>query len=378
MTNSICDICGGCLFRNLSKEEYQKNKQDDFIRTISLIKNSTPIIEPTIFIEDGCRRRADMEFVFDKKKQILGFNEEKTHNIVNINECPMLTSSLNNLLPKLHSFLEEFCSVTINIKNKKKIETKKIQTGSLQMLEADNGFDFLLKIQEEPSLEHRMIVADFVNSQPEILRMSWQIKNLEPETIIEKVTPEIYISEYSIPLPQNVFLQASKNAETKMIEKVLDYIGDTTGKIADLFCGLGTFTYPLAKNKNNTVLSVDSSSLSTEGLKRAINKNQIHNIEVVNKNLFKYPLDASELKNVNALVIDPPRAGAHEQCIEISKIPSENKPKKIVFISCNPKTFVYDAQILIDSGYSFDKVTLVDQFVYSKHQELIALFTYNH
>ena len=378
MADSICEICGGCVFRNLSKEIYQKNKQDDFIKTISLIKNSSPVIEASIFIEDGCRRRADMEFVFDKKKQILGFNEAKTHNIVNVDECQMITPALNNVLPKLRNFLSEFCSVTISVKNKKKIELRKIQTGSIQMLEADNGFDFLLKIQEEPSLEHRMIVADFVNSQPEILRMSWQIKNLEPETIIEKVAPEIYISDYSIPLPQNVFLQASKNAETKMIEKVMEYMGDTTGKIADLFCGLGTFTYPLAKNKNNTVLSVDSSSLSTEGLKRAINRNQIHNVEVVNKNLFKYPLDASELKNVKALVIDPPRAGAHEQCIEISKIPSIDKPEKIVFISCNPKTFVYDAQILIDSGYSFDKVTLVDQFVYSKHQELIALFTYNH
>ena len=228
MLNSVCEICGGCVFRNLSKEDYQKNKQDDFIRTISLIKNANPVIEPAIFIKDGCRRRADMEFVFDKKKQILGFNEAKSHNIVNIDKCPMLTPALNNILPKLHDFLEQFCSVTINIKNKKKIETKKIQTGSIQMLESDNGFDFLLKIQDVPSLEHRMIVADFVNSQPEILRMSWQIKNLEPETIIEKVTPEIYISDYSSPLPQNVFLQASKNAETKMIEKVMEKVKPDT------------------------------------------------------------------------------------------------------------------------------------------------------
>ena len=378
MTNSICEICGGCAYRNLGKEVYQKNKEDDFKKTISLIKKSNPLIEATVFIEDGNRRRADMEFIFDRKKQILGFNEAKTHNVINIINCPMLTPGLNNILPKLHDFLKEFCSVSYTVKNKKKkLETKTIQNGSIQMLEADNGFDFMLKLNDEPCLEHRMLVADFINSQENILRISWQIKNLEPETIIEKITPEIYISDYTIPLPQNVFLQASKNAETKMIEKVLDYMGDTTGKIADLFCGLGTFTYPLAKNKNNIILSVDSSSLSTEGLKRAINKNKIQNVEVINKNLFKYPLDASELKNVKALVIDPPRAGAHEQCVEIAKIQPDDKPEKIVFISCNPKTFVYDAQILIDSGYSFDKVTLVDQFVYSKHQELIALFTYN-
>ena len=112
-------------------------------------------------------------------------------------------------------------------------------------------------------------------------------------------------------------------------------------------------------------------------MKKALNRNQIHNVKVINKNLFKYPLDEAELKDIKALVIDPPRAGAHEQCREISKISGKNRPEKIIFVSCNPKTFVYDAQLLIDAGYTFERVTLIDQFVYSKHQELIALFTYN-
>ena len=216
MLNSVCKICGGCVFRNLSKEDYQKNKQDDFIRTISSIKNANPIIEPAIFIEDGCRRRADMEFVFDKKKQILGFNEAKSHNVVNIEKCPMLTPALNSILPKLRDFIEQFCSVTINVKNKKKIETKKIQIGSIQMLEADNGFDFLLKIQDEPSLEHRMIVADFVNSQPEILRMSWQIKNLEPETIDDKFDVLVYANTDEEDYTHNFVVDLYKDPKEKL------------------------------------------------------------------------------------------------------------------------------------------------------------------
>ena len=83
------------------------------------------------------------------------------------------------------------------------------------------------------------------------------------------------------------------------------------------------------------------------------------------------------MKGIKALVIDPPRAGAHEQCREIAKLEDNAKPLKIVFVSCNPKTFVYDAETLISAGYTFERVTLIDQFVYSKHEELVALFTFN-
>ena len=242
------------------------------------------------------------------------------------------------------------------------------------MLYADNGMDILLKLTEEPVLEHRLLVGEFVNKIPNITRLSWRIGNTPAETIVEKVSPELYIEAYAITIPQGVFLQASKASETAMIAKVMEYMGDTTGKIADLFCGLGTFTYPLAKNKKNDILSVDSSSASLQGLQKALNRNQIQNVEIKTRNLFKDPLDETELKGVRAIVIDPPRAGAHEQCRKIVAMPKEDRPEKIVFVSCNPQTFVYDATLLAENGYEFEKVVMVDQFVYSPHQELIALF----
>ena len=104
-------------------------------------------------------------------------------------------------------------------------------------------------------------------------------------------------------------------------------------------------------------------------------KNQIHNVKVINQNLFKYPLEEDELKSLKAIVIDPPRAGAHSQCLSIASLPDNKKPQKIVFVSCNPQTFVNDAKTLIEANYTLEKITLVDQFVYSKHLELIALFT---
>ena len=133
--------------------------------------------------------------------------------------------------------------------------------------------------------------------------------------------------------------------------------------------------YGRAKIQGCNILAVDSSDVSLKGLEKALAFNQIHNVKVLNKNLFKYPLDKDELKTISAIVIDPPRAGAHAQCQEIASLPEEVKPQKIVYVSCNPKTFVYDASLLRSANYKLEKITLVDQFVYSEHMELIALFS---
>jgi len=377
MQNETCQKCGGCIFRSLSRETYRQNKEDDFRHTLGLIKQANPLYDDSIFIDDGLRRRADLSFKYSKKQLLLGFNERESHNIINIVNCPMLTDKLNDLLPKLYDFLSEYCAIAITVKNKKKLEKKMITSGSIYLLEADNGIDITMYINEEPNVEHRMLVAEFVNSLSQICRFSWSINQTTPEKIVEKYPPKLYIADYEINVPQGCFLQASKTAQTAMINKVLEYMGNTHGKIADLFCGLGTFTYPLAKIKENEIISVDSYEPSLQGLRQALNQNQIKNVTVINRNLFKYPFDKDDLKEIKALVIDPPRAGAHEQCRVIADLSVENKPQKIVFVSCNPKTFVYDAQLLIAGGYELKQVTLVDQFVYSKHEELIALFTLN-
>lgn len=99
----------------------------------------------------------------------------------------------------------------------------------------------------------------------------------------------------------------------------------------------------------------------------------IPNIEIQAKNLFKYPLDKLELKGFSAVVFDPPRAGAAAQVKKIAEM--TDKPEKIIAVSCNPNTFVNDANTLISAGYKIDEITLVDQFIYSNHSELVALFT---
>ena len=156
---------------------------------------------------------------------------------------------------------------------------------------------------------------------------------------------------------------------------MLKYLGETNGKIADLFCGVGTFSYPLARNIKNKIIAIDSSERLLDGFRRSVNKNMISNIEIITKNLFKYPLDVKELQGFSAVVFDPPRAGAAAQVAELAALPQNERPEKIIAVSCNPGTFVNDANKLLESGYKLIEVTMVDQFVYSNHSELVALFT---
>ena len=152
----------------------------------------------------------------------------------------------------------------------------------------------------------------------------------------------------------------------------MKYIGEPKGQIADLFCGIGTFSYPLCRNMGNKILAIDSSKELLEGFKQSANRNQISNIKIETRNLFKYPLDEQELSQFDIVVFDPPRAGAAAQTEKIAT--SKNSPQKVVAVSCNPRTFVNDANTLITGGYTLKEITMVDQFIYSGHTELVALF----
>lgn len=324
-----CARCGGCPLRSMAENEYRRNKADNFARTLAMVRNAAPLFDEPVFIGDGCRRRADMAFVLSGKMLKLGFNQAGTHNLVDVRNCPMLTPGLNAFLPELRRFLLEFCQISVTVKAKrKKMQTVSLRCGSVRMLQADNGMDVVLDLPAEPGLEHRLAAADFVNAVSGLLRLSWCIGGGMPETVVEKQVPELYISGCAVAVPPGVFLQASKAAENAMIAAVTGYAGNAGGKAADLFCGLGTFTYPLAKNRAEEIISADSAPAALKGLQNALNRNQIHNVRIISRNLFKSPFEAEDLDGVKVVVMDPPRAGAHEQCRAIAALPQCRRPEK--------------------------------------------------
>lgn len=376
MTCPYKEQCGGCLFRNLSFEEYKNQKIKMLQDILKNISEQNFIVSEPFFVGDGQRRRASFAFQKHKDKVVLGYNERSSSNVTDIKNCCLLTSKINSNLQNIHTLAEEICSVSYQAKNKnKKAKIYNISSGDIIVTEASNGLDIVLEFDAELNLECRMKIFEQAQFFSDIIRISHRRKAFDTaEVIIEKTRPIIKIAGYDIYIPAGTFLQASEISEKELINTVLKFVGNTEGKIADLFCGVGTFSYPLSQIKNTKILAVDSSEELLSGFKNSVNKNMISNIEIKAKNLFKYPLDETELKEVNVVVFDPPRAGAKAQAEKLAAM-QEHYPEKIIAVSCNPHSFVNDAKILISGGYNLKEIKLIDQFNYSNHSELVALFT---
>lgn len=368
--------CGGCCLRHLTIEEYQQYKENKVKDILNKgLQVSDYEWEKPCFLPDGTRRRAALAFAYRKGKLDFGFNSEQSAVIVNCEKCLMLTPMINAILPSLRVFVQNMCELMPVQKRKNAKTTDKLATGDILILEADNGLDVVLEADIELSLDQRIEIFDYVSKCDEIIRFSHRRKHTqEAEPIIEKLKPLVKMGGYDVFISSGTFLQASKAGENALTSAVMRYVGETVGKAVDLFCGVGTFSYPLAR-VGNVVKAYDSSESLLNGFKMSVNRQMLHNVGVFKRNLFKDPLEADVLAKFDVVVIDPPRAGAAVQAQELAKVINNSCLKKVVYISCNPHSFVNDANVLIKAGYHLEKIQLIDQFVYSNHSELAALFT---
>lgn len=380
MDCSLASVCGGCSLRHLEEEKYRQYKFDLVKKALQSITRQNYLLKQPVFIGEGVRRRASFAFRRSKGKILLGFNAFHSNEIVDLSFCPQLTARLNRNLDFFRNLLAEICRTPITIKEGKKGKSKTVfvDGGDLWLTEAENGIDAVLEFNFPLNLDLRQIIFEQVSANSDIVRISHRLSaDKQAETIIEKAAPYIMAGQTAVYIPAGTFLQPSKEGQRVLTDLVLKYVGSARGKIADLFCGVGTFSYPLAADNNNKVTAVDSSSALLEGFKTSINRQMISNIEIINRNLFKYPLDEKELSVFAVVVFDPPRAGAKEQVTKLAQMPEDKRPSRLVAVSCNPETFARDAEILQNGGYILREVTPVDQFAYTNHCELVAYFEKN-
>ncbi len=191
---------------------------------------------------------------------------------------------------------------------------------------------------------------------------------LAGELIYQSRAPLVRVGPATVALPAGGFLQASAQAEAAMGQVVVDAIAGAS-KVADLFCGVGTFTFHLASVAS--VQAADASEPAIRALMAAIGTAPgLKAITAEARDLTRRPLLAMEMKKLDAVVFDPPRAGALEQAREIAA----SKVGLAVGVSCNPQTFARDARILVDAGFTLERVQPIDQFLWSPHVELVGVF----
>jgi 23S rRNA (uracil1939-C5)-methyltransferase len=191
--------------------------------------------------------------------------------------------------------------------------------------------------------------------------------SLDGEIVIERARPVLSMFEATVVVPPAAFVQAARASEEVMRELVTAALSRPK-LVADLFCGVGAFTFGLARHAR--VLALDSDAAAVAALTAAARHAQgLKPIEAKVRDLFREPLSARELEPFDTVVFDPPRAGAHRQAQELAR----SNVGTLIAVSCDPGTLARDAAILTEGGYAVESVTPIDQFVFSAHVEVVAV-----
>lgn len=344
-------VCGGCALQHMATDLYEGWKRDQIIIAFAARGISADV--EALAMPEGGRRRA----VFSAEKSggddvELGFHAGQSHVLIDIRECPVLDPMIVRALPALRALL----AVVITKKSRARV-TVTVTNG---------GLDVTIDDVRRPL---------GVNLRSEIARAAaagrFARVSLGDDVVYEALAPEVALGGVDVIVPPGGFLQAMADAETTMTTLAVEAIAKTrTKSVVDLFSGAGAFTFALAKRWR--VSAFDSDARSVAALAAAARKaSGLKPIVVRARDLFREPLSALELNEHDAVVFDPPRAGADAQARMIAK----SKVKCVVAISCNPATLARDARTLIDGGYGMSTVVPVDQFRYSPHIEAVAVFT---
>jgi 23S rRNA (uracil1939-C5)-methyltransferase len=274
---------------------------------------------------------------------VLGFNAAKSHRIVDMRECHILRPELFALAAPLRTLLSNLLQPR--------------RTAEVPLTLIDQGADLLLKGVEAEELAAIEQLTAFA-SEHAVARLSLD-RGLGPETIFEPVPAIVTLGGTAIRFPVGGFLQATEDGEAALIEAVRQATSDAE-RIADLFAGIGTFALAV-----NAAYAAEASRDTAAALKSAA-----PSMKVEHRDLYRRPLDRSELQAFDAVILDPPRAGAAEQVAALAR----STVVRIAYVSCNPATFARDANVLVDGGYVLEWVRPVGQFRWSTHVELAAAF----
>lgn len=345
--------CGGCTLQHMNPALYHEFKKS--LITVPLQEHGLDpfIVEELIILPFGKRRRANLDISKKNDVVFLGFHRWKSHQIIDLKEChtlsPALKSLLNPFKKALNLILENF------------------QKAKIFLTETHSGVDFSLEIQG---------VLELTESQKQILKAFATENKLarfvfrhgkKVECLHQTISPTVLFDDIEVAVDAYSFLQATEEADQILTSLVMEHVPSSFKKAADLFCGRGTFSFPLSRLAPVDGFELDKPALTA--LEDAIWSSK-RSITPHQRNLFDNPLSTNELNTYDVVVIDPPRAGAFEQV----KTLKHSTVQTIVYVSCNPQTFARDAKELVEGGYTIKKLTPVDQFAWSAHLEVVGVF----
>jgi 23S rRNA (uracil1939-C5)-methyltransferase len=342
--------CGGCSLQHLEEGFYREFK----IKIIAdLLKKNGISYKNTInFIKIGKNSRRKVRLHLDNANNI-GFFEQNSNNLVKIDHCLMLEKKISDFYLKLHEFLNNF---------------EKNLIKSIEICSFDNILDVIFEFRiNKISLRSQEKLILFAKNCQINLNL---IINKEITPLIQIKKPELQIENLSIIVPNSIFLQATRGGLRAINNEILNFITKVKAQnIADIYAGIGSYSFGMVER----VKKIDAFE-GVEKMTNSINNNAkkhllSHKLRAFRRDLQKDPVLTSELRKYDAIIINPPRNGAESQIQEISQLSKAN----IIIVSCDFNSFFRDLKILIAKGFKLQKLTLIDQFYYTSHIEIVAI-----
>ncbi len=339
-------VCGGCALQHWREENYRAWKRDLVIAALAHEEIDAPVGDLVDAHGEG-RRRIVLHARRTREGMTVGFMAHRSHTVVAIDICPVLA-------PALARAFAIGARIAVELATKEK-------PLDLQFTTTEGGLDVDVRGSGPLAAAARSSLAR-IAAEERLARLT-----RHGEIVAQLAEPVLRIGGARVVLPPGAFLQATAAGENALAA-IVHEAALKASKIADLFCGVGTFALRLATSAR--VLAIDSDETAISALARAAKAPGLKPLEAVHRDLFRRPLAAAELKGFDAVALDPPRQGAEAQAraLALSAVP------RLIYVSCNPASFSRDARILCAGGYRLAHVTPVDQFRYSAHVELVGVF----
>jgi len=346
--------CGGCSLQHWSAGPYLAWKRDRVIEALSRESLETEVLAAFASPPGSRRRLALHARPGGKAGALLGFKGRRSWKLAPLDVCTIADPRLVAAFPALRLLARPF------LEHPKSAPT-------LHVTVTRTGLDVDITGVERRSgglsADARVRAAQAAEAG------NFARVTLAGEAVYGARQAVVTLGPASVALPPGAFLQAVPQAEAAMAAFAVEAVSGAA-RIADLYCGVGTFTFRLAQV--GTVLAADSSAPAIAALKAAGGSAPgLKSISAEARDLARRPVLARELAKIDAVVFDPPRAGAMEQAREIGL----SKVGRVVGVSCDPATFARDARILVDAGFTLERVLPVDQFLWSPHVELVGVFS---
>lgn len=340
--------CGGCQLQHVDDETFADFLVDRVAGALRAQGLALPEIRAPHLSPPRTRRRAALRAERIGHRVVMGFNEEASHRIVDLAECHVMAPDLFALVAPLRALLGTM------------LDRKK--SADIRLTRADQGIDVLLSGVTADGLQASEALTDFAQAH-KLARLALD-DGYGPQSRWEPDAVTVTLGGVAVPLPHNAFLQATPDGEAALVDGVREIVGDAA-TVADLFAGLGTFALPLSAGAK--VLAGEGARDPVLALKGAAARAG-RAVVADHRDLFRRPYTTKELSRFDAVVLDPPRAGAKEQVAELAAA----DVARLAYVSCNPATFARDVATLAGGGWRVEWVRPIGQFRWSTHVELVA------